>query len=89
LWEQGFGSLDEKVKKYKNNLLAYRHYSVDCGYYDGIKWIFESTKYLSKLLTKNQIPHLMHLYDGDHVNRVGEQMANRVMPIMSAYLIKE
>jgi len=89
LWEQGFGDIDEKVKLYKANLLKYRHYSIDCGYQDGIKWIYEGTIYIADLLTKNQIPYSSHLYSGDHTNKVSEQLANRVLPIMSAYLIKE
>ena len=88
LWEKGLGSIDEKVKMYKDNLLKYRHFSVDAGY-DDIRWIYTSTIYLSEVLTDNRIPFSMHLFDGDHVNRVGEQMANRVMPIMSTYLLKE
>jgi S-formylglutathione hydrolase len=88
LWEQGFGSIDEKVKMYKSNLLKYHHFSTDAGY-DDIKWIYTSTIYLSGVLTNNRIPFSIHLFDGDHVNRVSEQMANRVMPIMSAYLLKE
>lgn len=88
-WEQGFGGLEKKVEKYKENLLSYTHYSIDCGYYDGIKWIYSSTNHLAKLLTENNIPFSMNLYNGDHVNKVGTQMANRVMPIMSMYLAKE
>jgi enterochelin esterase-like enzyme len=89
LWEFGFGSIEKKVNEYKSNLMKYRHFSIDCGYYDEIKWIFESTVYLSKCLTDNKIPHSLHLYEGNHVNRVAEQLSNRVMPIMSAYLEKE
>lgn len=89
MWESGFGNLAQKVMEYKNNLLKYRHFSIDCGYNDEIKWIYESTVYLSKCLTDNKIPHSLHLYDGNHVNRVAEQLSNRVMPIMSAYLEKQ
>lgn len=88
-WEQGFGGLDEKVKKYKDNLLKYRHYSVDCGYKDEISWIYYSVKCLAKLLTDNEIPYSLHLYKGTHVSGVTDQLVNRVMPIMSAYLEKE
>jgi hypothetical protein len=88
LWEQGLGGIDEKVKMYKSNLQKYRHFSIDAGY-DDIKWIYTSTLYLSKVFSDNRIPFSMHLFDGDHVNRVSEQLANRVMPIMSAYLLKE
>jgi S-formylglutathione hydrolase len=88
LWEQGLGAIDEKVNMYKSSLLKYRHFSIDAGY-DDIKWIYTSTLYLSKVFTDNRIPFSMHLFDGDHVNRVSEQMANRVMPIMSTYLLKE
>jgi S-formylglutathione hydrolase FrmB len=88
LWEQGFGSIDEKVKLYKNNLLKYRHFSLDAGY-DDLKWIYTSTLYISRVFAENRVPFSMHLFDGDHVNRVSEQMANRVMPIMSTYLLKE
>ena len=88
-WASGFGKLDKQVEQYKNNLLKYRHYGIDCGYNDDFYWIYENTVYYSQLLTKYQIPHSFHLYDGEHSNKVGEQMTNRVMPIMSAYLLKE
>jgi S-formylglutathione hydrolase len=88
-WENGFGNIEQRVKDKKDNLLKYRHFSIDCGYYDNIIWIYESSVLLSKYLNENKIPHSLHLYNGDHVNRVAEQLANRVMPIMSAYLAKD
>lgn len=88
-WQNGFSNLDLKIEKYKNNLLSYRHYSIDCGYYDEIDFIRYGTKHAIDLFEKHNIPLSVHWYNGDHVNRVGEQMANRMMPIMSAYLMKE
>jgi len=88
-WELGLGSLDKKVAKYKDNLLKYRHYAIDCGYQDENIWIYDGTKYLSNLLTNNEIPHSMHLYEGDHISGVDDQLVNKVMPVMSAYLEME
>lgn len=88
-WLAGFGNLEAKVKKYEDNLRSYTHYSIDCGYQDGIKWISQATMAYSKILMDNEIPHSLHMYKGDHVNKVSTQLSNRVLPIMSMYLVKE
>lgn len=89
VWQNGLSNIEAKISRYKENLLSYRHYAIDCGYYDGIDFIKDGTKYAINAFQKNNIPLSTHWYDGDHVNRVAEQMSNRMMPIMSVYLEKE
>lgn len=88
-WVAGFGNLDEKVELYKSNLLMYKFYGLDCGYNDNMSGLFESTVYFSNLLTKAKIPHSTHWYDGDHTNKVSEQLTKEVLPMMSTYLLRE
>jgi len=88
-WAYGFGRLDLKVEKYKQNLLEYKHYSIDCGQSDHLQFIIDGTKYYTSLLSDNNIPYSMHWYDGDHTNKVNEQIYNRVLPRMSLYLERE
>jgi S-formylglutathione hydrolase len=88
-WANGFGGLDLKVEKYKQNLLQYKHYSIDCGQSDNLQFIIDGTKYYTGLLSDNNIPYSMDWYDGDHTNKVGDQVYSRVLPIMSLYLERE
>lgn len=88
-WESGFGNLEQKVKEYKDNLKQYRHYAVDCGYQDGYQTLVEGAKKYSYYLSEEEIPHSLHLYTGDHVNKVGEQLEKRVIPLVSDYLDAE
>lgn len=88
-WQNGLSNIDAKLEKYEDNLLSYKHYSIDCGYYDEIVWLKAGVNHAMDLFEKKHIPFSAHWYDGDHVNRVADQMANRMMPIMSAYLEKE
>lgn len=88
-WQNGFGNLETKIIKHKNDLLNYRIYAIDCGYSDEIEFLKQGTRHAIDLFEANNIPISTHWYDGDHVNRVAEQMANRMMPLMSMYLQKE
>ena len=85
----GFGNLEEKVEKYKNNLLKYSKYSLDCGFHDEMPGLFQSTVYFSQILTQAEIPHSTHWYDGNHSGKVPEQLIHEVFPTMSTYLLHE
>ena len=88
-WANGFGGLDSKVAEYKQNLLQYKHYGIDCGQSDDIQFIIDGTKYYTNLLSEHKIPFSMHWYDGKHSDKVAEQLSNRILPIMSIHLEDE
>ena len=85
----GFGNLEEKVESYKENLLEYNKYALDCGFHDEMPGLFKSAVYFSQLLTQAEIPHSTYWYDGNHSGKVSEQLTNEVFPTMSAYLLRE
>lgn len=88
-WISGFGNLEGKVERYKDNLLKYNKYALDCGLHDEMPGLFKSTVYFSQILTKAEIPHSTHWYDGNHSGKVSEQLINEVFPTMSTYLLHE
>lgn len=88
-WANGFGGLDLKVAEYKQNLLEYKHYAINCGQSDNLEFIIDGTAYFAKLLSKNNIPYTMNWYSGGHSDKVGEQLVNSVLPTMSIYLERE
>jgi hypothetical protein len=85
----GFGNLEEKVGKYKDNLLKYNKYALDCGLYDEMPGLFTSAVYFSQLLTQAEIPHSTYWYNSNHSDKVNEQLVNEVFPTMSTYLLRE
>jgi enterochelin esterase-like enzyme len=85
-WDYGLGSLAEKVNTHKLQLISYKHIGLNCGYRDPLKWLYQGVLYFSEVLAKNNIPFEMHLYDGAHDDKMGEQMKYQVLPLMSSYL---
>jgi predicted alpha/beta superfamily hydrolase len=85
----GFGNLEGKVERYKDNLLKYNKYALDCGLHDEMPGLFKSAVYFSQILTKAEIPHSTHWYDGNHSGKVSEQLIHEVFPAMSTYLLHE
>ena len=88
-WVSGFGNLEEKVESYKDNLLKYSKYALDCGLHDEMPGLFKGIVHFSQILTKAEIPHSTHWYDGNHSGKVSEQLTNEVLPTMSSYLLHE
>ncbi|WP_067030262.1 alpha/beta hydrolase, partial [Allomuricauda sp. CP2A] len=88
-WVAGFGNLEEKVKKYKNNLTQYKKFVLSCGYQDEMPGLFEGSVYFSRLLKEEKIPHSTCWYTGKHSDKVSEQLISEVFPLMSGYLLGE
>ena len=86
LWRNGFGKLAEKVKKYKENLMRYTYYEVDVGYNDQLGFNVKAVKKLSSYMSEEDIPHSVHLYNGDHYNKMDENLEYRIIPQISIYL---
>lgn len=88
-WMAGFGNLEDKINKYKNNLTQYTKFALSCGYQDEMPGLFEGSVYFSTLLKEEKIPHGTCWYTGKHSDKVTEQLLNEVFPTMSAYLLGE
>lgn len=85
-WEEGFGNLEEKIEKYKENLLSLKAYVLDYGSYDYFKYIVSGNKHFHNLLTKAAVPHTFIDNRGDHVSKVSFQIENSIMPLCSDVL---
>ncbi|MDF0708801.1 alpha/beta hydrolase [Flagellimonas okinawensis] len=85
-WVAGFGNLEEKIKKYRNNLIQFKKFALSCGYQDEMPGLFEGSVYFSTLLKEEKIPHSTCWYTGNHTDKVSEQLMNEVFPAMSEYL---
>lgn len=88
-WNNGFGNLDTKVKHYKNNLLQLKAITVDYGIADQNSWIPDGCNYFSEQLGKENIPHQLLSYQGDHVNQVTDRIEYFVIPFFSEKLARE
>ncbi len=85
-YESGFGNLEEKVNKYKENLLKLKAIGIDYGNKDYYKWIPEGCKYFSQLLKKNNIKHKLSEYKGGHEDKLRERMEGHMFPFFSENL---
>ena len=47
---------------------------------------FDASKQLHALLESYSIAHEFEIYDGDHVNRIGDRLTTKLMPFFSAHL---
>jgi enterochelin esterase-like enzyme len=67
-WESGFGGFDVKVPEYKSNLLALDTIVIDYGTNDYYGWIPDGCRYVSSVLSSNNIPNKLVSYAGGHGN---------------------
>jgi enterochelin esterase-like enzyme len=72
------------VEQYISNLKQLKAIAMDAGLQD--QGISSSTKKLHELLDSHDIPHLYESYEGNHVNRIGERIQNKVLPFFSQHL---
>lgn len=83
-WENGFGSWDEKIKQYKDNLLKFKSIGIDYGTKDENKWIVDGCKYLTKLMNDSKIPIKSVSFDGGHQDKMRERIEKFLLPFFSA-----
>ncbi|WP_215225777.1 alpha/beta hydrolase [Echinicola shivajiensis] len=86
LWRNGAGNIPGKVKRFEENLKSYTYYGMDVGYYDQLGFNVRAVKELSSYMTEEHIPHSVHIFNGDHYNRMNENLEYRIMPQMSIFL---
>lgn len=88
-WNGGFGNLDFKVKHYKENLLKLQGITVDYGIADQSPWIPHGCIYFSEQLSKENIPHQLLSYQGDHENQIRDRIEFYLIPFFSEKLAQE
>lgn len=88
-YENGFGNLAEKVKRYKNNFLRIKAMTIDYGVFDEYEWIREGCEFFSRILDENVIPHQLLKYEGDHSNKLRERIELYMLPFFSNMLVFE
>lgn len=80
------------VEKYADNLRKLVGLHFDTGVVDEYTHIPPTCAQLSKALTRNRVPHVYEMYDGDHRNRLwGDQsrIERKMLPYFSAKLTFE
>lgn len=71
------------IDQYIPNLKALKAIALDVGNED---WgISGPSQKLDSILTTYHIDHFFELYEGDHVNKVGERIVNHVLPFFSGH----
>jgi S-formylglutathione hydrolase len=85
-YESGFGGLAEEVVKYKSNILSLIDFTLDYGTNDYYQWICRGNRYLSQLMTSQNIPHQILSYSGDHSNKIRSRIEQFMLPRLSEKL---
>jgi S-formylglutathione hydrolase len=71
------------VDQYVPSLKRLRAIAIDIGDKDGL---LPSNKALDESLTRFGVAHTYEVYDGDHVNKIGERLELKVLPFFSTNL---
>jgi hypothetical protein len=82
-YENGFGGWEEKVKKYKTNLLSLQGIVIDVGNQDYYVWIQDGCNYFHKLLNENRINNELIIYEGGHQDKLKERIEQYMLPYFS------
>ena len=82
-YENGFGGWDEKMKKYKTNLLRLQGIVIDVGNQDNYVWIREGCDYFHKLLNENGIKNDLSIHEGGHQDKLKERIEQHMLPYFS------
>lgn len=85
-YEDGFGGLEEKVRRYRENLLALKSLIIDFGTLDEHAFIPDGCRRFSALLTAAGVPHRLEPYEGTHGDKVRERLEAHMLPRMSESL---
>ncbi|MET4895900.1 alpha/beta fold hydrolase [Sphingomonadaceae bacterium jetA1] len=72
------------VDQYVAPLKSYRAIGLDVGAQDGLK---TDAQALHDALDRYGIAHRFEIYDGDHVNRIGERFQEQVLPFFGRALV--
>jgi S-formylglutathione hydrolase len=72
------------VHQYVPALKKYKAIAMDAG--DKDMGINNTVKSLDQILSDYGIPHISEIYEGDHMNRIAERLATKVLPFFGANL---
>jgi hypothetical protein len=72
------------VHQYIPALRSYAAIAFDAG--DRDTGIAATVRDLDRILTGYGVAHLTEIYDGDHISRIDERLADKVLPFFSAHL---
>lgn len=82
-YENGFGGLAPKIKRYKSNLSKLKAITIDLGINDYHTWIPKGCMYFSKLLNEAGISHNLLKYEGNHSDKLRERIEKYMLPFFS------
>lgn len=86
-FENGFGNLENKIVRYKENLKKLKGIYIDYPDKDDLEWIPRGSKYFSELLNKYGISNTLLEHKGNHNGEnIGQQIRNSVIPVFSKHL---
>jgi S-formylglutathione hydrolase len=72
--------------RYRSNLLQLRGIAFDVGAQDEFAHIIAGARDFDKELSQNKITHEFETYQGNHGNKIGERLENKVFPFFSKML---
>jgi S-formylglutathione hydrolase len=85
-WENGWGRLDEKVRRYAANLRRLRGIGIEYGEDDENTWIPGGCAYLSSQLTAAGIPNSLLTFKGTHYSRLPQRIEGSLLPFFAEKL---
>jgi enterochelin esterase-like enzyme len=86
-WDAGFGGLTAKIKEHSSNLKALAGLAIEYGTTTGEPaWIQNGSHYFASLLSKAGITATEQTFEGGHADRLGDRLANAMLPFMEATL---
>lgn len=85
-WEAGYGGVDAEVTEFGDALRSLDGIGLDCGTNDEYQWIPEGCDYYNAALTAAGIPIEYTTHPGSHGDRIGERIAQFMLPFFQAHL---
>jgi S-formylglutathione hydrolase len=89
LWQQGFGGLEDKVRKNKERLQRLKGIGIDVGETDETPFVLPGCRMLSQLLKDAEIEHTLVTFDGKHQDKLRERIEEHLLPFFSKALSAE
>jgi hypothetical protein len=82
-FNNGFGSIENQMIKYKSNFLKLDKIGIEYGKKDDNAWIRQGCESLGKALKKEKIPYTLTTFDGGHQDKLGERIEKAMLPFFS------
>ncbi len=85
-WESGYGAIDEKVKKYGDNLKKFKSIVIEYGKQDEFAWIPKGCDYFSQVLKTAGINNKLVSFEGKHQDQTIQRFEEFALPFFSEQL---